>query len=209
MGRVTPNIGITGVESIRIGGMLISDLPIAEAAQAKTNMRLAEDAERLTLLHGILRTAPKQHIPYLQSRVKEAEHNIKRIRDLRAREQKTIDEYRTHITLCEQRDKEIAKTDDPVRHKELYREFPPYNVVAMLQQIKQCEEGLVRCDGVIDVEYKSIAEMNGVLARCAVRDQQLKALGARFAPKGATLVESVEWQKPSKENEISVSLAKH
>ena len=150
MGRVTSNIGITGVESIRIGGMLISDLPLAEAAQAKAGMKLAEDTERLSKVHGILKTAPKQPIAYLQSRIKEAQHNIKRIRDLRAREQKTIDEYRTQIALCEHRDKEIAKTDDPAKHKELYRDFPPYNVDAMRQQILQCEQGQVRCDDVID-----------------------------------------------------------
>ena len=36
--KVTSNIGKSGVNSIRIGGMTMDDLPMAEAAQAKMEL---------------------------------------------------------------------------------------------------------------------------------------------------------------------------
>ncbi len=178
----TSNIGQTGVESIRIGGMLISDLPMAELASARTQIKLALDTERQSKIDGVVKASPTQSIDYLESRAKEATHNVKRIQDMKEREQKTINEYLGTIKLCEHRDREIAKF--PIREKELKLQFPPYNVDAMRQQIVQSTETMVRCDDVIAQEYRSIAEIREVIGRCKARDIELRNLGVHIVPSG-------------------------
>lgn len=175
----TSNIGQTGIESIRIGGMEISDLPIAELASAKTQIKLAEDTERQAKIDGVIKSSPKQSIIYLEARITEAADNVTRIQDMKEREQKTINEYLGTIKLCEHRDREIAKF--PIREKELKLQFPPYQVDAMRQQIIQSTETMERCDDVVAQEYKSIAEMRELIGLCKARDAELRKLGVQIA----------------------------
>ena len=184
--RKTSNVGISGVDSIRIGEMKISDLPIAESAIAKQQIPLAEDTERQNKIENILRGYPKQSVPYLDSRVLECEVNIARIGEMKNQQSKLISEYTAQITLCKFRDKEIAKIDedDPDKDRkvrELFKDFPPYQVPAMEQQITQSEEAIVRADEVIAKEYDSIAEMRELKGLCEQRDLKLRNLGAKVA----------------------------
>ena len=64
---------------------------------------------------------------------------------------------------------------------ELFKQFPPYKVTAMEQQIVQSTEAIERADNVIAQEYSSIAELREVLALCKLRDTTLRSLGATIA----------------------------
>ncbi len=179
------NIGETGLESIRLNGTRIHNLPIGEASRAVSQIPLVHTAERLTKIENIRAKYPKARVDYLQSRIGEAEENIKRTTKLKQDLATQISEYTGHISLCRFRDAEIEraaviadKAERDAHVRELNRRFPPYSVEAMEQQIKQSREGIERADDVIAQEYQSIAELNGVLQHCARRDAELRMLGA-------------------------------
>jgi len=181
---ITKNIGISGVDSIRIGDMRIEELPIAENAIARQQIPLAEDVERQNKIKGILVGYPKQRVDYLNHRIVECEDNIVKIGEMKSQQSVTISEYTSQITLCKFRDKEIAKIaeDDENRDskiKELFKDFPPYQVEAMEQQITQSGEAIERADGVIAEEYSSIADIRELKALCEQRDLKLRNLGAK------------------------------
>ena len=85
------------------------------------------------------------------------------------------------ITQGKIRDSQIAVFDkeNPEHRekiKELLRQFPPYNIKALEDQITQFEESIDRCDSVIEQEYGSIAEFTKNLALVQQRDRELKAI---------------------------------
>lgn len=183
--KTTTSTGVLGPESIRLGGMKIQDLPIAEMAQAVSQLPLAEDTERQNKINDIIAGAPKQRVGYLEGRIAECEANIVRIQGMKSQQQQLISEYSAQIGLCAHRDKEIARIDedDPNRDaliSDLNKRFPPYNVAAMEQQIKQSTEAIERADEVIAQEYASISELKEYLALCRARDVKLRALGVEI-----------------------------
>lgn len=178
------NIGVEGVESIRIGDMQICDLPIAEGAIAKQQLPLAEDTERQNKINNILGGYPTHKVSYLEARIKEAETNIVRISQMKAEQAAMISEYTSQITLCKFRDEEIARIDEDdtekdTKVKELFKRFPPYKVEAMTTQITQSSETMERGDEIIAQEYKSIADLREIRALCEQRDIKLRHLGAK------------------------------
>lgn len=177
----TSNIGQKGVASIRLGGMKVQDLPIAEGAAAREQLPLAVDTERQNLIDDILKGSPRQRADYLLGRIAECEDNIKRVADLRNREHTLINEYTGLIILCKQRKKALERVKTPEEEREVKKNYPPpYNIEKMYQQIEQSKESIERADGVIEIEHASIKELNAVLARCEVRDERLRTLGARI-----------------------------
>lgn len=183
--KETSNYGIGGVESIRLGGMVSEDLPLAEAAQAREGITKARETERQNKINDILITSPKQKIDYLESRIVECRVNIGMQNQSISDIQTKISEYSSQITLCEFRDKEIERIeiDDPKRKeiiKDLKKRFPLYNVQAMKDQIGQFKlsnELAMKC---IIQENDSIAELTGVIAECKKRDTDLKKLGTNI-----------------------------
>lgn len=176
------NIGETGLESIRIGGMQIDNLPIAEAADVKAQMPEAEKTQRENKIADIRKSHPTQRVGYLKGRINEAEDNIERMRQQKARNLDDISSYTSQISLCQHRDSaiDLIPAEDPKRAEKistLYKQFPPYNVEKMKQQIKQFNEAIVRFDDVIAREYKDIAEMRELLGLCERRDLLLRNLG--------------------------------
>jgi hypothetical protein len=182
-GRDVSNIGLTGIQSIRIGGMTMDTMPMREAALTKQQWPDIEEAARTQEIANIKAEYPTQRISYLKSRVVEAECNIKRIRGLINDQNTMINEYSTHIGLCEFRDKEISRLDpdeDSDQIQTLKKQFPPYNVDAMKQQIEQCREAITLSDRVVDEEHKSIAELKDTITLCRLRDDKLKKYGAEI-----------------------------
>ena len=179
------NEGKTGVDSIRIGGMKIDDLPIAEAAITKQQWPTIIKAGKDNAIKNVKAQYPKQTITWINGAIRECEDSIKRVRKLTVSQQIMIDEYTGHISLCEYRDKEAhsiqkgekSDSEKKLLLKELNLRFPPYNVEAMRIQIKQCKEAIERCDGVIDKEHHSISELRELLVKCTSRDNKLRALG--------------------------------
>lgn len=185
--REKPNIGQVGIESIRIGGMTLQTLPIAELAITKEQWPEVEANAKRQEIEDILAAYPKPKISYLQSRINECNETISKIQKLKADQNLMINEYTTQIGLCKFRDKEINKLkkmdmDADERYeqiRELKRSFPPYDVEAMEAQIAQCKEAIERSDSVIKQEYDSIAELKEVMTHCRIRDEKLKPYGVR------------------------------
>lgn len=183
--RFTSNIGKTGPDSIRIGGMRIEELPIRENAIALQQIPLVADTHRQNEIDNIVRGFPNQRVPYLEGRIREAEHVIERTNALKVEYNAKINEYSAQISMCEFRDKEISRIaeDDPdgeEKIKDLRRRFPLYDIEAMRNQIEQFREAIARCEQVIVDENKSIREMTEVKTQCEMRDARLKQLGVRI-----------------------------
>lgn len=171
------NEGINGIDSIRIGGKKIDELPIAEAALTKQQWPLIIKSDKENKIVNIKARYPKQTVAWIDGAIRECEDSIKKIRSLKDSQQAMINEYTGLISLCKHRDNEIARTKSEEKILELKKQFPPYNVRAMKQQIQQCNEAIFRSDGVIDKEHKSIFELKELRTQCAKRNEELKALG--------------------------------
>ena len=178
------NVGERGPGSIRVAGMRIEDLPIAEQAAARQQIPLVLDLDRRNEIENIIAGSPKQDVSYLKGRIAECMDSIGRIGDLKTRELALIAEYMGHITLCRYRDDLLEKEADPDKIRDIQRKFPPYNVAKMEQQIDQSKASIQRAEAAIDREHASLRELNAVMAKCEVRDQRLRALGVRIGRYG-------------------------
>lgn len=170
------NIGLTGIDSIRLNGEKIEDLPIGESARAAMELQIVRNNDRKKQIDDIIKSSPTQDVIYLESRVVECEENIDRLGKVKGDQDKLINEYTATISLCEFRDIELSGETDKDRIKTLKRKFPPYNVAAMKQQIKQSFDSVEAITNVIAQEYSSIAELKELISRCVLRDSRLKAL---------------------------------
>jgi hypothetical protein len=174
--KETSNIGKSGVDSIRIGGMIMDDLPMAEAAQAKEELPKFIEQERIQNIANIKAEYPKQSVEYLNACINESEDNVRRVSEMRGKETGLINEYTSIISLCEFRDRKLSETTNTDEIKQLKKDFPPYNVGAMQQQIIQSTESINRADTVIAKEYTDIAQYRELIGLCHQRDKKLKEL---------------------------------
>jgi hypothetical protein len=170
---MSSNKGILGVESIRLGGMSFHELPIAEGAGVRPQIPKVLESDRENRIRAIKAKYPTQSIAWIDGAIRECEVTIRNVRRLKDEQQKLIDDYTGLISLCDHRDKELAKTDDPEAIKALKKSFPPYNVEAMRIQIRLSKEAIVRSDEVIDKEHKSISELRDLRTLCVKRDEEL------------------------------------
>lgn len=182
MGQEVSNEGILGIESIRLGGMTLDNLPIAEGALTKAQMPDIIAADKKNTIDNIIAKYPKQTVAWVRGAIRDCEVTIKNVRGLKVGQNTMINEYSTHIGLCVHRDREVAKLNaenpaDLVEIKKLKLQFPPYNVKAMKQQIEQCKEAIERSDIVIDKEHSDIATFKELLTTCMQRDKELAEFG--------------------------------
>jgi len=177
-----------GVESIRIKGQKIDDLPLGLGNQAKAQLPMAIEQERLNAIHTVNAEYPTHRIDYLVSRINECNENKTRMNQTIDAQNTMISDYTGQISMCKHRDREIEKLyadkTMPVERldfeiKALKKQFPPYDVAAMEQQIVQCREAIERCNKVKQQEDDSVAEFSGVVALCKERDKKLAQLGAK------------------------------
>ena len=181
---MSSNQGQTGLESIRLGGMSIDELPIREAALVKEQLPAVHETIKRNKLGNIIAKYPKQTVAWVEGAIRECHATIKNVRALMERQQVMIDEYTGHISLCQYRDSELKKLDgrknkDKEKIRELRLKFPPYQVPAMKLQIRQCQEAIQRSHQVIDKEHASIFELKKLLAVCQQRDEELKPFGIK------------------------------
>jgi len=177
------NIGQVGVDSIRIAATKIEDLPMVAGAHAKTGIAAAIQNEKQNRINTIRAKYPAHHINQLEGWVKECEENVQRVQIFKGQQSDMINQYTGHISMCEYRDKELARLDpdnpgELEQIKALKKQFPPYNVEKMREQIQMCREGLERGDLVIAKEYESLAMLREQIALCQHRDMELRAAGA-------------------------------
>lgn len=174
------NVDQTGVDSIRLRGMKVDELPIAESAITKQQMPMVYANDRENKIANIIAKYPKQTVDWVKGAIRECQDNIGRIRNLVTEQRKMINDYSGHISLCEHRDREISKLDldkDAEEIKSLKLRYPPYNVGAMEQQITQCNEAIERSDRVIDEEHNSVSKLRELIQQCMLRDAELKPFG--------------------------------
>jgi chromosome segregation ATPase len=188
---VTSNIGTKGVESIRIRGQKIDDLPLGQGNQAKEQLPMAIEQERLNAIEEINATYPTHRIDYLVSRINECNQNKERMNHTVDQQNTMINEYKGQIAMCKHRDNELAKEQANLdiklitqeqfdeKRKALFKQYPPYNVEAMEQQIVQCNEAIDRCRDVSRQEDHSIAQFTEVWVLCKERDKKLAEHGAK------------------------------
>lgn len=180
MARIVSNVGQSGVDSIRIGGMTRDTLGMAEAALTNQQWPSAVASNAQQEIENLKSQYPKGAISYYNSRRAECFENIKRVQDLKTQQDTMIEEYNGHIALCKHREKLIADIDPEDRDaiKAVNKQYPPYSVEAMEQQLVQCREAIQRCDDVVAAEYDSISELDKAIERCKIRNVELQKLGA-------------------------------
>lgn len=183
MGKVTSNIGETGVKSIRLAGMKVEDLPIAEAARVLPQIKIAEDTERQNKIGNVMKRYPTQRVDYIEGRIAECKHSMEGMHTLMLQEQQRIQEYQGHIEMCKHRDRMLAKLDperDADEIKALKLQFP-YVIDRLEEQVRISNESIERFQGVVRRETHDIEELNQTLALCRQRDAELKELGVQQA----------------------------
>ena len=180
MARIVSNVGQSGADSIRIGGMTRDTLGMAEAALTNQQWPSAVASNAQQEIENLKSQYPKGSISYYNSRRAECFENIKRVQDLKTQQDTMIEEYNGHIALCKHREKLIADIDPEDRDaiKAVNKQYPPYSVKAMEQQLVQCREAIQRCDDVVAAEYDSISELDKAIERCKMRNVELQKLGA-------------------------------
>ena len=174
------NIGQKGPESIRIDGLPIEQLPLGLGNEAKAGLKGFLETHKETQQNNIAAKFPQHKLPMLRAQVKECRGNIKRIKNFKTDLKGKIAEYRELIKSTNKREEELAKIDP--EDKELLKKtrlaLPPYNIDALNQQIVQFEEGIDRCDDVIEQDYNSITEIEKLIGLVEQREKELKSVGS-------------------------------
>lgn len=174
-----PNIGQTGIESIRFDGMKVENIPLGQGNEAKAGLSdfLVTDKENKE--RDIINRFPKHKQAFLHAQMNECQANIRKIKNFKQELKDKIAEYRILIKQCGRADARIAELDpveDKAEIRKIRLEFPPYNVEAMNQQIEQFYESIERCDQVIEHDYESISQIREVLALVQQRERELRSL---------------------------------
>lgn len=180
LSRVVSNEGQTGAESIRIGGMTLDTMGMAESAITQQQLPMARAANKKQEIENVKSQFPKPKISYYEGRISECEGNIKRVQNLITEQRAMIEEYTGLIAINGVREKMLADIDQNDRKAvlKINLQYPPYDVDAMRQQIVQSNEAIERSDAVIKQEYDSIIELKQAIGRCMMRNDQLRKLGA-------------------------------
>jgi chromosome segregation ATPase len=185
VGKVIPNVGETGVKSIRLGGMTIDDLPIGESARAKEQLPKVEEDERQQQIEDVKARYPTQSVDYIRSRVREARQNISKFQEQRNRIGRDREEYNILLHDAKERDKRIAEVESQLSGdeaeeeiKKLNDQYGLWNTEKLGKQIEQFGESIDRFDAAVKQEQESIDELTELLGQCRARDKELARLGA-------------------------------
>lgn len=181
MSKTSSNIGQTGVESIRLNGMKVEDLPIAESARVQPQIAAAEETERRNKAEAVIKRYPTQRVDYLEGRIRECRKSMEGMHKLMLTEQERIQQYQGHVEMCKHRDRMLAKLDpdrDADEIKALKIQFP-YVIDRLEEQIRISNESIERFQQVVRRETNDIEELNQTLSLCRQRDKELEALGMR------------------------------
>jgi len=180
---MTSNVGQTGVSSIRLKGKKVEELPLGTNNDAKEQLVLAQETERLNQIAEVNAKYPSQRIDYLVSRINECEENKNRMRKMISETRARIHEYESLIMRCGVRDKMLSEIHDfdveaSEKRKAIFTEWGRWDETALKQQVEQDHEAIERFEDVIAQEDESIKEHSETVALCKQRDKELAALGA-------------------------------
>lgn len=175
------NKGKEGLDSLRINGSKIDNLPLGQGEKAKEGLVDFLKTDKETKENNIRAKYPKVSEEYIHATIKELNSNIQRVKGLKKDLSAKISEYRMLVTQGQVRDAQIEQLnednpEDAKKIKELLKQYPPYNIEALETQIVQFETSIERCDSVIEQEYESIAEFTKNLALVQQRDRELRTI---------------------------------
>ena len=171
--KARSNIDVIGVNSIRLNGQRVEELPLAERASALQQLPLAYDAERQSEIESVLARYPKQDIAAIQARIQEAQDNIHRITKMLGNQRDMINNYNHIKNMCKLRDKELSfyPEDGPERNEKIREwniQLANANTSAYMvyddmikfdEQIEQCEDSIKKAEDVIERERNDIRMM--------------------------------------------------
>lgn len=100
---------MSDLKSIRVNGVRVDELPIAERHEAKAQLRLAEDEDRKQRIKEILAKYPPYQVSALEAQIRMSKDSIARANQVIVTENQTISDYRAHIAVCEHRDRELRR----------------------------------------------------------------------------------------------------
>jgi hypothetical protein len=165
--------------------MTVGDLPIAEAAHAKSQLPAAEEAERQAVIEGIKARYPTQSVAYLKSRIQEARGNVVKFQRELTRIGGDREHYRMLLRDVEQREKLLAVAQQELagealdaERKKLINSYGPWQLEGLRTQIIQFGESIDRFERVIAREQGAIDRLVELLGQCRARDKELARIGA-------------------------------
>lgn len=186
-----PNEGEVGIESIRLNGKKLDNLPPHQSRQAQLQLPEAIQAELDQKVENICGKFPRTTKEYVESRIEEARTSIKDFKQVKKDRMQTIKEFVHQAKALKGpsfRDIEpeleaIGNREDISfeERKALIREkrlaCSQYDRNAMYEQVQQFQEDIERLDAAIQAENDSIADLTSTLGKLEIRDAELKSLG--------------------------------
>jgi phage shock protein A len=162
--------------------MKVDNLPIAESLSVREQLPDAIETQRLNAIEDVKARYPRQSVGYLEARVREALSNITKFRQQKSLIQSQRSSYLPILARAREREKQenLIEADDPERAgkiQALHREFNPYDVAGLEQQLRQFDESVERFEGTITEEQDTISELRELIGQCKARDQELARLG--------------------------------
>jgi hypothetical protein len=103
----TPNTGELGTLSIRVNGVRINELPIAEQHEARQQLALAQDDERQQKIKSVMASYPPYQVSALKAQIVTSQASIQRAQTVIDKENQVISDYTGHVAVCERRDQEL------------------------------------------------------------------------------------------------------
>lgn len=175
------NKGQEGLDSLRINGTKLDNLPLGQGEVAKAGLADFIATDRETKENNIRARYPKVTEDYIVGTLRELNLNIKRIKSLKKDLKDQINEYSSLITQSQIREAKMESLnpenpEDAQKIKELRKKYPPYSLEALRLQVSQFEDSIERCNSVIEQEYESIAEFTKNLALIQQRDREIRAI---------------------------------
>lgn len=178
------NLGETGLDSIRVNGQRVEEMPVGTNNEAKRGLEFAREKQRLQDIATINAKYPSHRVDYLVSRINEAEENKNRMKKLRGDMLSSISEYRELVLNCKTRDRLLGELDFESHDYESDRKYimaqwGPWDIEALKKQIAQFELDIGKVEAVLDQEDATIKQFSETVALCRKRDEELAALGAK------------------------------
>ncbi len=175
------NKGQEGLDSVRINGKKIDNLPLGQGEVAKVGLADFIETDKETKENNIRAKYPNVTEEYIVGTLRALNANIKRVKSLKKDLKSNIEEYTLLITQSEIREAKMEylnseNPDDAKKIKELLKKYPPYNIPALKLQVSQFEDSIERCNAVIEQEFQSIAEFTKNLALIQQRDREIRAI---------------------------------
>lgn len=185
------NIGEVGVESIRINGQKIANLPFGQSQRTAEQIPLALAHEKQQKIADVLARYPRLNRDYVDARIRECRAAID---DFKRVKQETQTKIADFTMLAQQQGGESftdiedelyaigARSDISVEEKKVLIKERRQNVCeydrnALYKQITQFQENIERLDDAIQSENDSITELRVMLGKLDLRDAELKSLG--------------------------------